>query len=108
MGTANDYDDHIRARGANASIVGEPFGTNETKDMFLENQELKVRHCDRFITMLLKLLCLFYTPNHIKLMILRFQEEVQKLAGQIQYIKIVGMLMDNRHIREKKEGYFSR
>ena len=31
MGTANDYDDHIRARGANASIVGEPFGTNETK-----------------------------------------------------------------------------
>ena len=44
MGTANDYDDHIRARGANASIVGEPFGTNETKDMFLENQELKVRY----------------------------------------------------------------
>ena len=51
MGTANDYDDHIRARGANASIVGEPFGTNETKDMFLENQELKVSHCDRFIIM---------------------------------------------------------
>ena len=44
MGTANDYDDHIRARGANASIVGEPFGTNETKDMFLENQELKVKY----------------------------------------------------------------
>ena len=42
MGTANDMDDHVRARGANASIVGEPFGTNETKDMFLENQELKV------------------------------------------------------------------
>ena len=42
MGTANDYDDHIRARGANASIVGEAFGTTETKDMFLENQELKV------------------------------------------------------------------
>ena len=37
-----------------------------------------------------------------------FQEEVQKLAGQIQYVKIVGMLMDNRHIREKKDGYFSR
>ena len=44
MGTANDYDDHIRARGANASIVGEPFGTTETKDMFLENQELKVKY----------------------------------------------------------------
>ena len=50
MGTANDYDDHIRARGANASIVGEPFGTNETKDMFLENQELKVRHHIRSVT----------------------------------------------------------
>ena len=42
MGTANDMDDHIRARGANAAIVGEAFGANETKDMFLENQELKV------------------------------------------------------------------
>ena len=42
MGTANDMDDNVRARGANASIVGEPFDTNETKDLFLENQELKV------------------------------------------------------------------
>ena len=42
MGTGNDMDDNVRARGANASIVGEPFDTNETKDLFLENQELKV------------------------------------------------------------------
>ena len=62
MGTANDYDDHIRARGANASIVGEPFGANETKDMFLENQELKVRYftaskTDYFKEMLISLKC---------------------------------------------------
>ena len=42
MGTGNDMDDNVRARGANASIVGEPFDTNETKDLFLENQELTV------------------------------------------------------------------
>ena len=37
-----------------------------------------------------------------------FQEEIQKLAGQIQYLKIVGMLMENRHIKPKKDGYFSK
>ena len=41
-GTANDMEDHVRARGATASIVGEQFGTHEEKDIFLENQELKV------------------------------------------------------------------
>jgi len=36
------------------------------------------------------------------------KEEIQKLAGQIQYLKIVGMLMENRHIKPKKDGYFSK
>ena len=27
------------------------------------------------------------------------QEEIQKLASQIEHMKIVGMLTDNRHIR---------
>ena len=71
MGTANDYDDHIRARGANASIVGEAFGTNETKDMFLENQELKVRHHIRSVIEYYKLfgyafVFFLLSPNHIK------------------------------------------
>lgn len=48
-GTANDMDDQVRARGATASIVGEPFGTNEDKDMFLENQELKVVSLHHFL-----------------------------------------------------------
>ena len=31
------------------------------------------------------------------------------MAGQIQYVKIVGMLMDNHHIKStKKDGYFSK
>ena len=37
-----------------------------------------------------------------------FQEEIQKLAGQIEYLKIVGMLIENPHIRSKKDGYFSK
>ena len=39
---------------------------------------------------------------------LTLQEEIQKLAGQIQYLKIVGMLTENRHIKPKKDGYFSK
>ena len=35
-------DDHVRARGATASIVGEQYETHEEKDIFLENEELKV------------------------------------------------------------------
>lgn len=35
------------------------------------------------------------------------KEEIQKLASQIQYLRIVGMLTANFHIKNKKEGYFS-
>ena len=30
------------------------------------------------------------------------------MAGQIEHMKIVGMLTDNRHIRAKKDGYFTK
>ena len=36
------------------------------------------------------------------------KEEIQKLAGQLEYLKIVGMLIDNRHVKPRKDGYFSR
>lgn len=36
-----------------------------------------------------------------------FQEEIQKLAGQIEFMKIVHMEMNNRHLRPKPGGYFS-
>ena len=76
-GTANNVDDRLRARGATASLYGEPLENDKDgKDVYVENEELK--------------------------------EEIQKLAGQIQYVKIVGMLMDNHHLKPKKDGYFSK
>lgn len=36
-----------------------------------------------------------------------FQEEIQKLAAQIEFMKIVHMEMHNRHIKPKVGGYFS-
>lgn len=35
------------------------------------------------------------------------QEEVQKLAAQIEFMKIVQMEMHNRHLRPRPGGYFS-
>ena len=35
------------------------------------------------------------------------QEEIQKLAGQIEFMRIVNMEMNNRHIKPKPGGYFS-
>lgn len=76
-GTANEFDDRIRARGNAASMIEVPLEKEASqKDVFVENEELK--------------------------------EEIQKLAGQIEYLKIVGMLMENRHVKPKKDGYFSK
>lgn len=36
-----------------------------------------------------------------------FQEEIQKLAAQIEFMKIVHMEMNNRHLKPKSGGYFS-
>ncbi|KAL1115882.1 hypothetical protein AAG570_006171, partial [Ranatra chinensis] len=35
------------------------------------------------------------------------KEEIQKLAGQIEFMKIVSMEVNNRHIRPKAGGYFA-
>lgn len=35
------------------------------------------------------------------------QEEIQKLAAQIEFMKIVNMEVNNRHIKPKPGGYFS-
>ncbi|VVC90381.1 unnamed protein product [Leptidea sinapis] len=37
----------------------------------------------------------------------QLKEEVQKLAAQIEFMKIVQMEMNNRHLRPKPGGYFS-
>lgn len=36
-----------------------------------------------------------------------FQEEIQKLAGQIEFMRIVHMEMNNRHLKPKPGGYFT-
>jgi hypothetical protein len=36
-----------------------------------------------------------------------FQEEIQKLAAQIEFMRIVHMEMNNRHLKPKPGGYFS-
>ncbi|CAH1399614.1 unnamed protein product [Nezara viridula] len=35
------------------------------------------------------------------------KEEIQKLAGQIEFMKIVSMEVNNRHVKPKPGGYFS-
>jgi hypothetical protein len=35
------------------------------------------------------------------------QEQVQKLAGQIEFMKIVQMEVNNRHLKPKPGGYFT-
>lgn len=35
------------------------------------------------------------------------QEEVQKLAAQIEFMRIVNMEMNNRHLKPKPGGYFT-
>lgn len=40
-------------------------------------------------------------------MLLVLQEEVQKLAGQIEFMKIVHMEINNRHLKPKPGGYFT-
>lgn len=39
--------------------------------------------------------------------LIKLQEEIQKLAGQIEFMKIVNMEMNNRHIKPKPGGYFT-
>lgn len=53
---------------------------------------------------------LIYINIHISISnyhICILQEEIQKLAAQIEFMKIVHMEMYNRHIKPKAGGYFS-
>lgn len=40
-------------------------------------------------------------------MLLILQEEIQKMAAQIEFMKIVHMEMHNRHLKPKSGSYFS-
>ncbi|KAI4499691.1 hypothetical protein M0802_005261 [Mischocyttarus mexicanus] len=78
-GHGDQWDSRARARGITASFSLNGIGLvpEETTDLYQENEELKVL------------------------------EEIQKLAAQIEFMKIVHMEMHNRHIKPKAGGYFS-
>ena len=76
------------------------FGPEHSIDILQENEELKVENSFFFgqeKTFFLISLCF-----------LSMQEEIAKLAGQIQFLKIVGMISENRHLKAKKDGYFTK
>ncbi len=100
-GTANELEEGCKgANNMNLSIYGVPLEDAEEKDVNQENEELKVRERKDGST---KSSTFARSTN-----VLRSQDEIQKLAAQIQYLKIVGMLSDNRHIKSKKDGYFNK
>jgi len=76
----------------------------ETTDLYQENEELKVLSCS-----LCTSLCRRRDRNFNFLPRVEFlyQEEIQKLAARIEFMKIVHMEMHNRHIKPKMGGYFS-
>lgn len=53
------------------------------------------------------LILAFYFPRKCFSIIFRQQEEIQKLAAQIEFMRIVNMEMNNRHIKPKPGGYFT-
>lgn len=77
----------------------------ETTDLYQENEELKVQSSVRARARLLirkRMTCKRATTLKFLL-----QEEIQKLAARIEFMKIVHMEMHNRHIKPKMGGYFS-
>ncbi|CAG9767118.1 unnamed protein product [Ceutorhynchus assimilis] len=76
-GQGDQWDNRARSRGVTASFSLNGIGlvSEETPDLYQENEELK--------------------------------EEIQKLAAQIEFMKIVHMEMNNRHIKPKVGGYFT-
>lgn len=49
-------------------------------------------------------------PNFSRILVTHLfdiQEEIQKLAAQIEFMKIVHMEMNNRHVKPKVGGYFT-
>lgn len=105
-GQGDQWDHRARVRGITASFSLNGIGLvpEDSPDLYQENEELKVSFYYLFIlsTYCSKLI-LFNRFHHLYLS----QEEIQKLAAQIEFMKIVNMEMNNRHIKPKPGGYFS-
>ena len=99
-GNGDQWDSRARARGITASFSLNGIRglvAEETTDLYQENEELKVVSEPTA-----------YNPRlHHDCWHSLLQEEIQKLAAQIEFMKIVHMEMHNRHIKPKLGGYFS-
>lgn len=86
----------VRSITASFSLNGVGLVPEESPDLYQENEELKVwdTQCKRLS------LSLTTSSSHL-------QEQIQKLAHQIEFMKTVHMQMNNRHLKPKPGGYFT-
>ncbi|KAH8378514.1 hypothetical protein KR093_011766 [Drosophila rubida] len=85
----------VRSITASFSLNGVGLVPEESPDLYQENEELKAStNMTRSISMILKYKYLL-------------QEQIQKLAHQIEFMKTVHMQMNNRHLKPKPGGYFT-
>lgn len=102
-GQGDQWDNRARVRGITASfsLNGVGLMPDDSPDLYQENEELKaIRNFDKIFFLI------FFFLSSFSIFIF-LQEEIQKLAAQIEFMKIVNMEMNNRHIKPKPGGYFT-
>ncbi|XP_063881582.1 probable G-protein coupled receptor CG31760 [Scylla paramamosain] len=77
QGTGDLYDNRARAKGVTASFSLNGLGVMNDEPADLSQENEELK------------------------------EEIQKLAAQMEFMKIVHMEMNNRHLKPKPSGYFS-
>ncbi|KAK3855492.1 hypothetical protein Pcinc_038112, partial [Petrolisthes cinctipes] len=77
QGTGDQYDNRARAKGVTASFSLNGLGVMDDEPADLSQENEELK------------------------------EEIQKLAAQMEFMKIVHMEMNNRHLKPKPGGYFS-
>lgn len=77
QGTGDQYDNRARAKGVTASFSLNGLGVMNDEPADLSQENEELK------------------------------EEIQKLAAQMEFMKIVHMEMNNRHLKPKPSGYFS-
>jgi G protein-coupled receptor 158 len=112
-GEGDKWDHRSRARGITASfcINGGGLMPDEGVDLYQENEELKVKlNINVAANIPIKTfvyLFNFFLHRFCLLVIASGQEQISKLAGQVEFMKIVQMEVNNRHLKPKPGGYFT-
>lgn len=97
-GQGDKWDQKAKVRSITASFSLNGIGLvpDESPDLYQENEELKVK-MDSYALQFTR----FQTVD------VHFQEQIQKLAHQIEFMKTVHMQINNRHLKPKPGGYFT-